>query len=116
MGTSPGHALACADVIVVPQKATLFTQWGQTPAKVFDAMAAGKPLVVSDIADTAQIVGEHAWLVRPDDAMGIAEALDAIAGDVEGAEAKGRKLRERFLAFYSYEKVGAVLARAVLGS
>ncbi|NBO18372.1 MAG: glycosyltransferase [Proteobacteria bacterium] len=36
--------LACADILVVPQKDTPFTRWGQTPAKLFDAMAAGKPL------------------------------------------------------------------------
>lgn len=106
--------LMCADVIVVPQKENLFTRWGQTPAKVFDAMAAGKPLVVSDIADTAQIVGDAAWLVKPDDAHGIAHALDAIAADQDSAQAKAARLRQRFLDFYSYDHVAQVLARAVL--
>ena len=107
--------LACADILVVPQKETLFTRWGQTPAKVFDAMAAGKPLVVSDIADTAMIVGDDAWLVKPDSAQGIADALDAIGADWPAAQAKGARLRQQFLARFSYAQVGPVLIKAVLG-
>ncbi len=107
--------LACADILVVPQKETLFTRWGQTPAKVFDAMAAGKPLVVSRIADTEEIVGTDAWLVPPDSAQGIAQALDEISADWAAAQAKGQRLRERFLSRYSYQQVAPVLAKAVLG-
>lgn len=108
--------LACADILVVPQKDTVFTRWGQTPAKLFDAMAAGKPLVVSDIADTAQLVGEHAWLTPPDDAAAIARALDAICADMPAAMAKGERLHQRFLAHYSYAKVAPPLRQAVLGT
>lgn len=107
--------LAAADILVVPQKNTLFTRWGQTPAKIFDAMAAGKPLVVSDIADTAAIVDGHAWLTGPDDAPAIARALDMICADWPQAQARAARLRARFLALYSYEKVGPALAEAVLG-
>ncbi len=106
--------LACADIIVVPQKDTLFTRWGQTPAKVFDAMAAGKPLIVSDIADTAQIVGDDAWLVAPDSARQIAQALDAICADPTAAKLRAEQLRARFLAQYSYAHVAPKLAEAVL--
>jgi len=107
--------LACADILVVPQKETAFTRWGQTPAKVFDAMAAGKPLIVSDIADTATIVGDDAWLVRPDSAQGIADALDAIHADIAGAQAKAARLKARFLAHYSYQQVAPLLCEVVLG-
>ncbi|MBY0406371.1 MAG: glycosyltransferase family 4 protein [Rickettsiales bacterium] len=106
--------LACADVLVVPQRDTLFTRWGQTPAKVFDAMAAGKPLVVSDIADTAAIVGDGAWLTPPDDAAAIAAALDAIMLDPTEAAKRAARLKARFLALYSYEAVAPKLVESVL--
>lgn len=106
--------LACADILAVPQRETLFTRWGQTPAKVFDAMAAGKPLIVSNIADIADIVGECAWLVAPDSAREIAAALDMICADPAAAEARAECLRERFLARYSYDHVAPLLAKAVL--
>lgn len=105
--------LACADIIVVPQKMTLFTQWGQTPAKVFDAMAAGKPLVVSDIADTADIVGDTAWLVAPDDPPAIARALEAISADWPAAQARAERARARFAVQFSYDSVGLTLARSL---
>ena len=108
--------LACADILVVPQKDTPFTRWGQTPAKLFDAMAAGKPLVVSDIADTSQLVGEHAWLTPPGDAAAIAHALDDICADLPAAQARGQQLRQRFLEHYSYAKVAPRLRLAVLGT
>lgn len=106
--------LACADILVVPQKDTLFTRWGQTPAKIFDAMAAGKPLIVSDIADTRALVGEDAWLVAPDSAEGIAVALETISQDWEQAKRKAARLKARFTERYSYAVVGPTLKAAVL--
>lgn len=107
--------LACADILVVPQRHTVFTAWGQTPAKIFDAMAAGKPLVLSDIADTAELVKDTAWLVPPDDPNAIALALDAITADLPAALMRAKACHERFLANYTYDCVAPALATAVLG-
>lgn len=105
--------LAAVDMLVIPQKLNRFTKWGQTPAKVFDAMAAGKPLVVSDIADTAQLVRGNAWLVPPDDPLAIAAALDAILSDEKTAQHRASKLQERFHSLYSYDHVAPRLYEAV---
>jgi glycosyltransferase involved in cell wall biosynthesis len=105
--------LSCADIIVVPQKMTLFTRWGQTPAKVFDAMAAGKPLIVSDIADIADIVGNTAWLVAPDSPEAIAGALAAICRDPKAASDKAARAKARFRERFSYDSVAPRLALAL---
>lgn len=106
--------LACPDVLVVPQTQTRFTQWGQTPAKIFDALAAGRPLIASDIADIAQLVDGCAQLVAPGDVMALAAALDAIFDDETAAKARAEKGRSRFFEQYSYAVVAPRLLEAAL--
>jgi glycosyltransferase-like protein len=68
---------------------------------VLEALAAGLPVVASDIPVFAEYLrdGESALLVPPGDAAALAEALDALAGDPElrrRLAAGGRPLVDRF--------------------
>ncbi len=54
-----------------------------TPTTAFELMAAGVPVVMSDIPDYAGMIehGRHAWLVPPDAAVAVAAELDRILDD-----------------------------------
>jgi len=57
---------------------------------VVEAMAAGCPVITSDRSSTAEIAGDAAWLVDPDNPAAIAEAIAGLARD----PALGERLRE----------------------
>ncbi len=100
--------IAMADVMVVPQKKTIETR-GQLPAKVFDAMAMAKPLVVTDVSDLSEIVNGWGWVVEPGRPDALAGALQDIFNNYAEAQERGKKARERCVERYSYEAVGRIL-------
>jgi glycosyltransferase involved in cell wall biosynthesis len=102
--------LAAADVVVLAQHRNRTTR-AQVPAKVFDAMAMGCPIVTTDVGDLAAIVGRHGVVVPPHDvarlAQGIAIALSRSRSEV------GAGLRARFEQRYSYQALTPGLASLV---
>ena len=91
--------LSAADVVVIPQRGGPATI-GQIPAKLFDAMAMGIPVVSTAVSDIPEILEECGWVVRPGSVGELAEAIDAVIGDPElaGDRARAARLRceERF--------------------
>jgi glycosyltransferase involved in cell wall biosynthesis len=77
---------ACA--LVAPSRAEGFG------LPVAEAMAVGTPVICSDIPALAEVAGDAAVLVPPDDPVALADAL----GDLLGDEAALRKLSEAGLA------------------
>ena len=58
--------LSAADIIVIPQRLTS-DSIGQIPARLFDAMAMGKPIVATRISDIPEVLGGCGYLVDPND-------------------------------------------------
>ena len=103
IGTAPyadlGETLARATVLTIPQPASDYADVA-LPVKLFDSMAAGRPLVVTPRRETAAIVERGgAGLVAADDhPASIAEACARLLGDEALARqmgAAGRALAER---------------------
>jgi glycosyltransferase involved in cell wall biosynthesis len=69
--------LARAAVVAVPFLRTGMTERHTSPLKIFEAMAAGRPIVASDLPSTREVLseGENALLVPPGDASALASAL-----------------------------------------
>lgn len=92
-GLVPPHAvaghLASADLLVLPNTATGISERYTSPLKLFEYMAAGRPLVVSDLPAIREVVrhGESAWLVGPGDATALAESLVHLLANPELAHA-----------------------------
>lgn len=105
--------LQCADIIAVPQTRNAFTLVGQTPAKVFDALAAAKPLIVSDLSDMRDITQGHAWLVEPDSPQSIATALDEICDHPQASKERALQAQQYFQSHFSEEVIAPKLARAL---
>jgi glycosyltransferase involved in cell wall biosynthesis len=106
--------LARAAVVVVPFLRAGMTERHTSPLKIFEAMAAGRPMVASDLPSSREVLrdGENALLVPPGDASALAAALRRVLGEgdlarrLAGAawdaapryswDARARALRELF--------------------
>ncbi len=89
--------VASADVAAMPIEGNTLNHKLTTPNKLFEALAAGVPVVASDLPGMAPIVRETGAgvLCDPDDPAGIARAIRAI---LDAPEARRRSFRERAFA------------------
>ena len=91
LGFRSGEELAtahqAADILVIPPSADPLERFGTTvlPLKLFQYLAAGRPLVVGDVADTAELLreGETCLRVPSDDLPSFIRGIRALAGDPE---------------------------------
>jgi glycosyltransferase involved in cell wall biosynthesis len=104
--------LAMADVVVIPQIKTPASV-GQMPAKVFDAMAMGKPVIVTRVSDLAEVVGHAGVVVEQNQPAQLAEAIHSLIERPNDARELGRLARERCCERYSYKTMGEKLSRIV---
>jgi glycosyltransferase involved in cell wall biosynthesis len=76
-------ALARATVVAVPFLRTAMTERHTSPLKAFEAMAAGRAIVASDLPSTREVLrhGQTAWLVAPGDPDALAEGLRRLLED-----------------------------------
>ena len=112
--------LARADVLALPTVDTPSARY-TSPLKMFEYMAAGRPIVASDLSPIAEVLtdGRNARLVRPGDPSALADAVRALVA--EPAEA-ARLARAAFadVAAYSWARraerletlLGAVVCEA----
>jgi glycosyltransferase involved in cell wall biosynthesis len=86
-GTVPqarvAEELARASVVAVPFLRSAMTERHTSPIKAFEAMAAGRPLVASDLPSTREFLreGENALLVPPGDVAALGDALARVLAD-----------------------------------
>jgi glycosyltransferase involved in cell wall biosynthesis len=93
--------LSAADVVAVPQRATSDTL-GQVPAKLFDAMAMGRPVVSTSVSMIPEVLDGCGLVVAPGDVSALCEAVRRLLADRPLAEALGRQARARCCARYSF--------------
>jgi len=86
--------LAAIDVVALPQQDTPEGR-GQVPAKLFDAMAMGKPIVASNVGGIPEFLGDAGILVPPDDTGALAAAIGACIDDWDLARSLGDLARRR---------------------
>jgi glycosyltransferase involved in cell wall biosynthesis len=100
--------LVAADVVAVPQRATTDTL-GQVPAKLFDAMALGRPIVTTTVSMIPEILEGCGLMVPPGDVGALAGAIRRLVDEPETASALGRRARARCIAEYSFTAARARL-------
>ena len=86
-----GRWLSAAEVFVLP------SQWEGQPLVVQEAMAAGTPVVATDVGGMHDMVSGTGLLVIPGDPVAIAEATDRVLGDPglrADLAARGRQVAE----------------------
>ncbi|MBU6429747.1 MAG: glycosyltransferase family 4 protein [Cyanobacteria bacterium REEB65] len=100
--------MAALDVFVLP------SLWEGMPISLLEAMAAGKPVVASDVHGSAEVVtdGETGLLVRRGDVAALAEAVCRVLEDTMLAaklgEAARRKVRDSYHVHSMIDGVGAL--------
>jgi glycosyltransferase involved in cell wall biosynthesis len=94
--------LSAADVVVVPQRETPDTA-GQVPAKIFDAMALGRPVVSTRVSMIPEILDGCGLIIEPRDVPGLAAAIARLLDDPVEAQAMGARARERCVERYSFQ-------------
>lgn len=103
---------AAADIVVIPQKRSNNTV-GQLPAKLFDALAMGRPVVTTDVSDIPDVVNDAGVVVEPGSVDALADALRRLAMDDELRTDLGKRAREHFLSNYTYDAARPTIKRVV---
>ena len=100
IGQVPSY-LAAADVVVVPQRESSDTR-GQVPAKLFDAMALGRPVVSTRVSMIPEILDGCGLLVEPGDVDALSAAIARLLDHPDQARALGAAARRRAVERYSF--------------
>jgi glycosyltransferase involved in cell wall biosynthesis len=108
---------ASADIGVSPIVPSSLNYRYSLPNKLFQYMAAGIPVIASDLPQVREVVeGAGCGLVvdttRPAE---IATAIDRLAGDPDGGRAMGRRGRQAVEARYNWSNAAAALLHAYAG-
>jgi glycosyltransferase involved in cell wall biosynthesis len=87
-----------------------------SPVAVIEAMAAGRPVVSTDVGGVGEVVtpGESGLLVPPRDPRALAEAVSALLSDPAAAERMGHAARSAVYPKYSSTRLIADLERLYL--
>ena len=73
-----------------------------TPIVLFEAMAAGTPIVATAVGGVPDVVSSHeALLVPPDDPGALAAAIRCVHADSAAAVARARRARERLVSEFA---------------
>jgi glycosyltransferase involved in cell wall biosynthesis len=106
------YFLGAADVLCIPSRASDAAS-GQIPAKLFDALAMGMPVVVSALNDMPQIVGDAGQVFPAGDVLALVTAIKRYRDDPAFREACGGAARTRAVTQYSYRSASRQLERAL---
>lgn len=105
---------ARSDLVLLPYQPSLGHADSISPLKLFEAFAAGRPVIASDIAPIRELIedGRNGLLVPPDDIAAWFDAVERLRGDKHLAAALARAGRET-AARYSWSRRVENLARAL---
>lgn len=104
--------IAAADIIPIPQKETYSTM-GQTPAKLIDAMAMGKPIVATNLPTINEVLGSCGILVDPSSPDQLAAAIQKYINNPAYRNKMGLYARQRCIDKYSFKAVSPRLFEVI---
>jgi glycosyltransferase involved in cell wall biosynthesis len=96
--------LSIIDLVIVPQRMRS-SALGQVPAKIFDAMAMGKPIIATNVCDIPEILSDCGWVVQPEHPKQLAETIRYVLKHPAEAKDRGKKAREKCKSEYSLERM-----------
>jgi glycosyltransferase involved in cell wall biosynthesis len=108
--------LAACDLVVLPSRAEAL------PTALIEAAAAGRPVVATRVGGTAEVVehGRTGWLVPPDNAATLVDAVATLLIDRERARAFGAAARrlayEQFAIDVQVERTLALWSEVAIGA
>lgn len=103
--------VSASDVVVLPSRRTAFAR-GQLPAKLMDAMLAGRAVAVSDIEPMPWALGGTGLVIRPGSVASIRRALVQLSNP-DLRRDLGDRARARALALFTVAAVAPAFAEAL---
>lgn len=103
--------VASGDIVVIPSMPGEIHSQAQLPAKLIDAMMAGRAVIVSDFAPLRWAVGDTGLVFRPGSADSLSRNLRRLT-DPHLRESLGQAARARALDLFSVEAVRRTFAAA----
>jgi len=105
---------AASELVLLPYQPDLIHADGISPMKLFEAMAAGRPIIASDLAPIREILrhGDNALLVNPTDPLAWEHAVRCLQQDPGLALQLAAQAR-RDVSAYSWTRRAAGIAQAV---
>lgn len=105
-------ALADADILVLPNPPTLVSARYTSPLKLFEYLAAGRPIVASDLPALREVLvaDESAVLVAPGDPAALADGIRRVLADPAFGERIARRAFD-LAAEYSWDRRAERLER-----
>jgi glycosyltransferase involved in cell wall biosynthesis len=80
-----------------------------------EAMACGVPCIVTDVGDSASIVGELGIVVPPSDPEALSSAIDTLASAIGNNKYKSEQIRQRIVDNFSVSQLVTKTEKALLG-
>jgi glycosyltransferase involved in cell wall biosynthesis len=104
--------LKAADLVVVPNSAvTEISRISTSPMKLFEYMAAGRPIVASDLPSLREILNEkNSVLVLPDNPEALADGIERLIEDPDRAVALAQQARRDVSSYTWDNRAAAILA------
>ncbi|MBU0530157.1 MAG: glycosyltransferase, partial [Nanoarchaeota archaeon] len=95
-----------ADIYVIPTKDTPYAR-AEIPAKIFEPMMMGKPIIASRISDIPKIVdnGRCGKLVKPGSVKQLADTIQYLIDNPEERKKLGNNAKKRYDSNYSYNQM-----------
>jgi glycosyltransferase involved in cell wall biosynthesis len=100
----PAYLAAC-DIVAMPFPWTPHYAYNMSPLKMFEYMAAEKPILATRLPSVMEVLadGENAVLVEPDNPMALAQGIRRIMKDKELSKRISTRARQDVL-HYTWEK------------
>lgn len=110
--TALGERADVAALLAGCDVACLSSSWGEGfPNAIGEAMSCAVPCVVTDVGDSAYLVGDTGRVVAPDDPAALAAAIAALQdAGAESRRALGAAARQRIISLFSLAAVTAQYA------
>jgi glycosyltransferase involved in cell wall biosynthesis len=113
------HYLSAADACLCLYKPYDWLSYGfyGSSLKLFDYMAAGKPVIASDMGQLAQVIGHGVnGLLVSNDSDAITETLCMLKQDREKGVCLGRQARQDVIRYYNWDRVAQETEAALEGA
>ncbi len=102
------NVLSAVDIVCLPSRDEPGAR-GQMPAKLFDAMAMGRGLIVTTVNGMPDVLGGAGLVVNPGDVAGLRGALERLSKDGDLRRDLGMRARQRAVDRYSFRAGRAIL-------
>ncbi|MEM1552341.1 MAG: glycosyltransferase [Candidatus Bathyarchaeia archaeon] len=113
--TEVPYWIRACDIAVAPFPNTKHYAYFMSPLKLFEYMAAGVPIVATDLPSIREVLrhGENAWLVPPSDPKALAEGIRSLLENPDFAKALAARAKQDAQRYTWTQRTATILERVL---